>query len=189
MTRRAPTALFVLGGLGAAGLLLIAAGGSTVTQPLVTAVQGAAGRFFSWAELTASTTAQRLGLANTPPPAAAANLQRLVTDLLDPLRARLGRPIRVTSGFRSDAVNEAVHGSPTSQHRSGEAVDFKVPGAASRDVAAFIARSGLPFDQVIWYDPERGGHVHLSYTTTRPNRREVLYAPASGGYRPWPVSA
>ena len=176
----------LLGGLGALGILFLAAASGTETARRIGGiVQGHVGRFFSWAEMVTSSTARRLGIDNTPPPEAQARLQRLVADLLDPLRARLGRPVIVTSGYRAPALNRAIKGSPTSMHMDGEAVDFKVPGLASRDVVAFVARSGLPFDQAIWYDPERGGHVHLSYTTRRANRRQVLHAPASGGYVAW----
>jgi len=177
--------LFLVGGLGAVGLLLLAAGGSTMTDSIVSTVRGMAGRFFSWAELAASSTARRLGIDNTPPAEAAARLQRLVNDLLDPLRQYLGRAIRITSGYRCPTLNKAIDGSPTSQHMHGEAVDFMVHGMHSRDVVAAIVRSGLNFDQAIWYAPERGGHVHLSYTTRRANRRQVLHAPAGGGYVAW----
>jgi hypothetical protein len=67
---------------------------------------------------------------------------------------------------------------------SGEAVDIKATGLSAEQLAGAIVRTGLPFDQVIWYAPERGGHVHLSYTEKRPNRWEVLYAPPAGGYTP-----
>jgi uncharacterized protein YcbK (DUF882 family) len=143
------------------------------------------GQFFTLAELVRSTAADRLGLDNTPPPAAQANLERLVAKVLDPLRAHLGRPVRITSGYRSFAVNRALEGSVTSQHMLGEAVDIKADGLTAIELATLILRLGIPVDQVIWYDPERGGHVHVSYTETRANRRESLHAPASGGYDAW----
>ena len=179
-----------LAALGAAGLLLLflASGGPPAVAAVVSTVAGMAGRFFSWAELTVSGAAARLGLDNTPDELARRNLAALVSTVLDPLRAALGRPIRVTSGFRTPAVNEAVKGSPTSQHMLGEAVDIKADGLDAARLLAAIVRSGLIFDQAIGYDPERGGHVHLSFTTRRPNRRQVLWAPASGGYRPWSVA-
>ena len=144
-----------------------------------------AGRFFTWAELTRSGTAERLGLSNAPTAGILLALQRLVDQTLDPLRAVLGRPIRVASGYRSPAVNAAVGGSEGSQHTRGEAADITVEGMASEEVVRALVGSGIPFDQVIWYAPERGGHAHISYTDRRPLRRQTLHAPASGGYVPW----
>jgi len=166
--------LLGLGVLGVGVIALAAAGGETVKQGL--------GRFFSWAELTRSNTARRLGLDDTPTPEAQAAMQALVADVLDPLRRMLGRPIRVGSGYRAPAVNRAIDGAESSQHMRGEAVDIKVDGMGAQELALFILRSGLPADQVIWYAPERGGHVHLSYTRVRANRRQAMHAPAGGGY-------
>jgi len=166
--------LLGLGVLGVGVIAVAAAGGETMKQGL--------GRFFSWAELTASTTARRLGIDNTPTPQAQAAMQALVADVLDPLRRMLGRPIRVSSGYRAPAVNRAIDGAEHSQHMRGEAVDIKVDGVSAKELATFILRSGLPVDQVIWYAPERGGHVHLSYTRERTNRRQAMHAPAGGGY-------
>jgi len=143
------------------------------------------GRFFSWAELTASSAARRLGIDNTPPPEAQVAMRHLVANVLDPLRTALGRPVRVTSGYRAPAVNQAVSGSTTSQHMRGEAVDIKVDGVSAEALASAIVALGLPFDQVIWYAPERGGHVHVSFTVARENRRQTLYAKAGGGYLAW----
>ena len=143
------------------------------------------GRFFSWDEITRSSAATRLGLANEPPPTERAALVALVSAVLDPLRAVLGVPLRVTSGFRCVALNAAIGGSPTSQHTLGEAADVRAEGMASEEVVRALVRAGLPFDQAIWYAPERGGHVHVSYTTRRPNRRQTLHAPAAGGYVGW----
>jgi uncharacterized protein YcbK (DUF882 family) len=135
--------------------------------------------------MTVSTAAARLGIENTPPPEAQRAMQLLVAHVLDPLRAGLGRPVRITSGYRHPAVNEAVHGSQASQHMQGEAADIKVEGVPAESLATAIVRLGVPFDQVIWYDPERGGHVHVSFTEKRPNRRQMLHAPTSGGYTAW----
>jgi uncharacterized protein YcbK (DUF882 family) len=147
------------------------------------------GQFFTVAEMARSSVAERLGLDNTPPPAAQANLEKLVAVVLDPLRARVGREVHIKSGYRSYAVNQAVDGSSTSQHMAGEATDIKVDGLTAVELANTIVGLGVPFDQVIWYDPERGGHVHVSYTTVRANRGETLHAPASGGYAPWTPAA
>lgn len=189
---RGPVLIFGLFGAGVVVALAAAGGGNPVqgAQRVGGLVQGQVGRFFSWAELTVSTAAKRLGIDNSPPAEVQPAMQRLVAVVLDPLRAALGRPVRVTSGYRAPAVNRAVNGSPTSQHMLGEAADIKVDGVSAEALATAIVQLGVPFDQVIWYAPERGGHVHVSFTDKRPNRGETLHAPASGGYPAWaPASA
>ena len=125
---------------------------------------------FTWAEL---------GATGAPPEAQVA-LAALVLAVLEPLRARIGKPVRVTSGYRSSAANAAIPGaSRTSQHPRGEAVDIVVDGMSSRELCRALLDAGVPFDQVIWYDADR--HVHVSFTARRPNRGECLHA-HEGGY-------
>ena len=140
---------------------------------------------FTLAELTKSQTAARLGIRNAPSPASIEAMRRICLDLLEPLRARIGGPIVVTSGYRSAALNRAIGGSATSQHSKGEAVDIERPGMSNFDFARAIEASGLDFDQLILeaYVPGKpgSGWVHVSY---RPgaNRRQILTAtPKRGG--------
>ena len=133
---------------------------------------------FSLAEFQVTNT----GLPNVAGPVARERLRALCDEVLEPLREDLGQPVHVTSGYRSQAVNDAIGGSKTSQHMQGEAADIAVDGVPALNIAAAIVHLGLPFDQVIWYDVERGGHVHVSHTSRRPNRGQVLHAPAAGGY-------
>ena len=124
-------------------------------------------------------TWRELGAVDAPPEAQVA-LAALVLAVLEPLRARIGRPVRVTSGYRSSAANAAIVGaSRTSQHVHGEAVDIVVEGLTSRELCRALLDAGIPHDQVIWYDRDR--HVHVSYTTRRPNRGECRHA-TEGGY-------
>ena len=61
---------------------------------------------------------------NTPNIEQITNLKTLANTVLEPLRIKFGKPIIVNSGFRSDEVNDAVKGSKTSQHLSGQAADI-----------------------------------------------------------------
>lgn len=123
---------------------------------------------FTLDELTVTGT----GLLNVPTPGELDNLKLLVEHVLQPLREAYGQPIRVTSGFRSMAVNASVGGAATSQHTKGEAVDL-----VCRDNAAIfrIIRDRLPFDQLIWEkgDDMEPDWVHVSYKPFG-GRREVL---------------
>ena len=138
------------------------------------------GRWFTWSELSQSGAAARLGLDNSIPEAEAWNLAALCAHLLDPLRALVG-PIRITSGYRSPRVNEAIGGSKTSDHMRGWAVDLKAHRLSAMGVAQEVKAAGLLFDQLIVYHPSRGGHVHLGGGPRM--RGQILYAPEGGGYR------
>lgn len=158
-----------------------AAAAPSVPTPRAQAPAPAAGRGPADvpAELLRSSAARRAGLPNVPGEGEAANLRQLHERHVAPLRAKYGDKLHITSGFRSDDVNALVPGSSdTSQHRHGEAFDFQVDGMTSSEVADAVIESGRPFDQLIWYDDGRGGHVHLSYDPDGDGRREVKHAPA-----------
>lgn len=138
-------------------------------------------RNFHLSELIITST----GLPNQPGPNEIDNLTLLVQKLLQPLRDALKAPIVVSSGFRSQAVNNAVGGSRSSQHMRGEAADIKVSGKTTNGATAIAiirALERIPFDQAIFYHPSKGGHIHLSYTEARPNRRQILYCNRKGDY-------
>lgn len=127
---------------------------------------------FTLAELTVT----RHPLGNTPNATEREALRQLAVHILQPLRESLGKPIVVSSGYRSEAVNKAVGGASSSQHRLGQAADITVPGMTSRQVAQAIISMGLPYDQVI---QEFGRWVHVSYGPR--NRREILTAKTIAG--------
>ncbi len=127
---------------------------------------------FSLAELTVTDR----NMPNVPNEAEVASLRSLAEMILQPLRDALGKPVRVNSAFRSEAVNRAVGGTATSQHRLGQAADIHVPGMTSVELAKKIVALGLPFDQVI---EEFGSWVHVSYGPR--HRRQQLSAVKRSG--------
>lgn len=119
-------------------------------------------KHFTIKELTASATAQRLDIDNTPTAEAVANLQQLVANVLDPLRETYGRPIYVNSGYRCPALNRAVGGVPSSQHLTGEAADITAGNnRENRRLLGLIKKMKLPVDQVI--DEQDCTWLHVSY--------------------------
>lgn len=94
------------------------------------------------------------GLPNVPNRAERAALQALATNVLQPLRDSIGKPVYITSGFRSAAVNRAVGGVAGSQHRSGQAADIQVEGMSSTALARRIVTLQLPFDQHVSHAPQ-----------------------------------
>ena len=81
-------------------------------------------KYFTLEELLYSKTALNKKIQNIPSWEAVDNLEKLATDILDPLREKWGSPISVTSGFRSEKLNAELKGSKTSQHRFGQAADL-----------------------------------------------------------------
>lgn len=81
---------------------------------------------FSLEELTASATALQKGIDNTLPQEF---LPRLigVASMLERIRATLGCPLQITSGYRCDALNRAVGSKSSSDHIQARAADFIAP--------------------------------------------------------------
>ncbi len=141
---------------------------------------------FSLKELTRSETARRLGLQNTPSSAEMANIQ-YTAEQLEKIRAYVGRGIVVTSCFRSERVNKAVGGSPTSAHRFGLAADCDAIGLTSLAFAEEIIKmrdeGKIKFDQLILEFPERGdgAWVHVGFRRNSPMRNQIMTATKKGG--------
>ena len=112
---------------------------------------------------------------NTPNDEQLAAMKLLAANVFEPLRALVGRPIIITSMFRSAKVNGLIGGATTSQHCKGEAMDIKLPGM-NRSLFEIILNQ-LPFDQLIWEfgTDKEPAWVHVSYKSTG-NRKQVLRA-------------
>ena len=125
---------------------------------------------FSLAELTATKT----GLPNALPKHLEGNLRSLAENVLQPTRDALGA-LKVTSAYRSPAVNAKVKGSKTSQHVQAQAADLKFDGG--NDVLFNWIKNNLEFDQLIWEfgTDKEPAWVHVSYVSSR-NRKQILTA-------------
>ena len=110
------------------------------------------------------------------PDSTKANIVALVENVLDPLREKYGKPIRVNSGYRCPNHNLAVGGAKNSQHMSGEAADIapvksdelRVKSEVERLVE--IIKENGKFDQLIIYPT----FVHVSWKRCGGNRKQVL---------------
>ena len=130
-------------------------------------------------ELIVSQVAAREGLDNTPGPDVLSNLT-LLCHTLEAVRELFGLPVLINSGYRSEAVNRRVGGTPNSAHRWGLAADFQVVGVTPADLARCIAESDVVFDQLIL---EYDRWVHLGISLDEP-RRQVLTVRRGTGYLP-----
>lgn len=126
---------------------------------------------FALAELTKSSTAERLGLDNTPPPEVLPALTR-TAEMLERIRSTLGVPVTVTSGYRAWAVNKAVGGVTTSDHAQGRAADIVAPRYGT---PLQIARALAPLLDVLGIGQliyERFGSTSWVHVSTRvPDKR------------------
>lgn len=127
-------------------------------------------KYFTIQELCASDTARKKGIDNTAPGDVKVRLSTLAEKILDPLRERYGKPIRVNSGYRSPILNKAVGGTPTSQHLRGEAADI-TGGTVEENRKLLALLSDMEFDQLI--DESNLTWIHVSYRVGN-NRREFL---------------
>lgn len=131
---------------------------------------------FSWAEVTRSATAGRLGISNDVPSELRLNVAR-TAQFMECIRSHLqDTPIRVTSWYRSPLLNATIGGSKTSVHPEALAVDWQPIGMPLELAFERVALSSLPFDQLIQEGTKSGArwiHVGLSYGVPR---REVLKA-------------
>ena len=85
-------------------------------------------KHFKLEEFTKSMTATRKGIDNEPGSGDIKNLGDLCYEILEPVRAKFDKPITITSGYRSEALCEAIGSKKTSQHAKGQAVDFEING-------------------------------------------------------------
>lgn len=116
-------------------------------------------KYFTIEELSRSATALKLRIDNTPPADAVSNLRKLVAEVLDPARERLGMPITVNSGYRCRKLNEAVGGARRSHHLQGRAADVTT---RSRDGNRRLWNilSKLPHTELIW--EQDGVWIHVA---------------------------
>ena len=125
-------------------------------------------KYFTLNEMTRTST----GLPNM-----LANWQHLKNILctafyLDIIRAKFGSPITVTSGYRTPEVNEAVHGSKTSEHMTGSAADLKADDLKGliATIDAIAANKSLPIDQIIIHDT----FVHVGFASVNPRFQRMV---------------
>ena len=133
---------------------------------------------FSLAELTKSQTATRKGIDNKPTLEHIENLTGLCVQILEPTRRNFGKPMVITSGYRSEELCEAIGSRTTSQHAKGEAADFEMFGIDNKELAKYI-KNNLVFDQLIleFYNPDdpSSGWVHCSYSKEENRKQSLLY--------------
>ena len=93
--------------------------------------------------------------------------------VLQCIREHFGRPVHITSGYRTAARNAAVRGSKSSQHLLGRAADLWVEGTTVEAVAAYaesllVNRGGIGrYPKDAKHPTRTTGWVHID---TRPGK-------------------
>jgi zinc D-Ala-D-Ala carboxypeptidase len=120
-------------------------------------------KHFSLEEMTRSMVAARKGIDNTPGAGEIKNLENVCYEILEPVRAHFDKAIMVSSGYRSEALCEAI--------------DFEINGVPNIQVAYWLTNN-VDFDQCIleYYKPSDGaaGWIHVSYNEKGSNRKQIL---------------
>lgn len=136
-------------------------------------------KYFTIQELSKTDTK----IFNVPAQEERENLIALTEKVLDPIREAIGKPIVVTSGYRSTAVNKKVGGSSTSQHVKGQAADITLQPNMDNgnlfDMILKISTQGkVKYDQLIWEygNDNYPAWIHISYKKEGGNRMQMLRA-------------
>ena len=93
--------------------------------------------------------------------------------VLQCIREHFGKPLHITSGYRTAAHNTTVGGSKSSQHLLGRAADLWVEGTTVEAVAAYaesllVNRGGIGrYPKDARHPSRTTGWVHID---TRPNK-------------------
>ena len=130
----------------------------------------------SYREATHSDTAKRLNIKNDPTEDHLVNMILIAEKVFEPLREWCEHPIKINSMYRSEALNTALRGSKSSQHRFGQALDLDTLGEKSNaDLFNYISEH-LSYDQLIWEagtddDPD---WIHVSYVNEEKNRKQRM---------------
>lgn len=114
-------------------------------------------------EIIEEMTTTSTGLKNEPTETEKQKLFWVYCFLIYPIEKQFG--ITVSSGYRSELVNNAVGGVQTSQHRLAEACDF-VPNSASLQEVFDWCRENLTYGQLIMEGAKGKFWIHISMPRT-----------------------
>ena len=142
-------------------------------------------KYFTISEMLKSDTARKHGIWNGATKEHEENLRALIENVLDPLRERYGKPLRVTSGYRCPKLNNLVGGTPNSQHMRGEAADIVAMSISTRDCgsasAMRVSGGGMSKGSIVPNDPSAPKSPHGGEASAIPQ--------AAGGQNDTPKTA
>ena len=128
-------------------------------------------KYFKLDEFIESDTARKNNIDNTPNESVKENIKSVMF-VMDEIRTYVNKPIRITSGFRCNALNEKVGGVANSIHKTGLACDFTFDNIREnqmKEIAIYVKDNIKEFDQLIIYPDRNFIHFNL-----RDNPRNML---------------
>lgn len=141
-------------------------------------------RYFSVKECCVSDKYPKLAVVPKEGTAEYTNIVSLIENLLDPIREKVGKPIRISSGYRPPALNKAVGGSSTSNHLYGRAADCTTGSTAADNltIVRALLELGTKYDECIIEGATFNGQgeitgakwIHLAYRKEY-NRMKLLW--------------
>jgi hypothetical protein len=141
-------------------------------------------KHISYKEATHSNYALQYGIDNKPKAEHIKNMETLGEAVFEPLREWVGKPIKVNSMYRCEALNKGIRGSQVSSHLTGNAMDItSLGGKSNKEMLNYIIEN-LDFDQVISEYPIAGEPqwIHVSYKNKKDNRKQALEIKRRGKY-------
>ena len=150
-------------------------------------------KYFTLDELTRSATADKLGIDNNPKEEYIKDNIIELIEVLDGVREAWtvkcekecwGSPaIVVNSGYRCDALNNAIGGSKTSAHSIGAAADIEPKNQRNKEFLRFLEQylldNHIPFDQLLSEYPDKNGvpsWIHIGLKNRQCKQRRMVFA-------------
>lgn len=99
-----------------------------------------------------------------------------LAEFAESVRAVLGCPMIITSGFRCEALNAKIGGAIMSQHRFAEAIDFIPKKMSAFEAFSRIMISGITYGQLILEKRGQGHVLHIGMGF----KRQKMYSPSLG---------
>lgn len=135
-------------------------------------------KFFSLKELCSSDVATKKKIDNFPSFTVVEHLTELTEKILEPLRIAWGSPIKVSSGYRCDALNRAVGGVATSAHRLGWAADLTPANGKLDEFISFTKKwlfdNNIKFDQLLDEKSGKTRWMHIGIRSTSGTQRKEV---------------
>jgi len=138
---------------------------------------------FKFSELIYSNTAIKNKIQNNPTKDDLINMENLCKKILQPIRDKYNKPIKVNSCYRCPKLNKLVGGSATSDHMVGAAADIKAVDGNNKKlfdlILKMIKSKEIECRQLIWeYGTKKMPqwiHISINNKQHQIKKNQILY--------------